>query len=251
MTIEFRPVANGIHEVLLQRPERMNALDTASKRALGDIWQAANDDPAVKVLIVRGAGDRAFCAGSDIKEMQATGTMVDTDTLMRAIPGIGVELNKPVIAALHGFTVGMGLTLAIHCDFRIAAATGKIGFPETQHGMLSGVSALTLPGIVGEARALDLMLTARMLTPQQALDIGLVDQVVPDSWQAALELADRLVANSAAAMAQTKHLILLDRRRRIREHAAAIDAARVAILESKEFGDVVNHTPGAGRVRDN
>ncbi|WP_420224142.1 enoyl-CoA hydratase/isomerase family protein [Pigmentiphaga litoralis] len=95
------------------------------------------------------------------------------------------------------------------------------------------------------------MLTARMLTPQQALAIGLVDQVVPDSWQAALQLADMLVANSAAAMAQTKHLILLDRRRRIREHAAAIDAARLAILDSKEFGDVVNHTPGAGRVRGN
>ena len=249
MTIEFRPVANGIFEVLLQRPERMNALDIASKRALGDVWQAANNDPAVKVLIVRGAGDRAFCAGSDIKEMQATGSMVDTDTLMRAIPGVGVELNKPVIAAMHGFTVGMGLTLAIHCDFRIAAATGKIGFPETQHGMLSGVSALTLPGIVGEAKALDLMLTARMLTPQQALAMGLVDQVVPDSWQAALELADLLVANSAAAMAQTKHLILLDRRRRIREHAAAIDAARLAILASDEFVDVVNQTPGAGRVR--
>lgn len=250
MSIEFRPVADGIHEVLLNRPERMNALDVASKRVLGEIWQAASDDPAVKVLIVRGAGDRAFCAGSDIKEMQETGTMVDTDTLMRAIPGVGVELNKPVIAALHGFTVGMGLTVAIHCDFRIAAATGKIGFPETQHGMLSGVSAVTLPGIIGEAKALDLMLTARMLTPQQALDIGLVDQVVPDSWEAALKLAELLAANSTAAIAQTKHLILLDRRRRIREHAAAIDAARLAILESEEFDDVVNHKPGAGRVRN-
>lgn len=249
MSIDYRPLENGIHEVVINRPERMNALDTASKRELGRIWQEAAADPAVSVLVLRGAGERAFCAGSDIKEMQETGTMVDTETLMRAIPGIGVELNKPVIAALQGFTIGMGLTMAIHSDFRISAQTGKLGFPETQHGMLSGVSAITLPGIVGEPKALDLMLTARMIGPDEALRIGLVDQVVPDSFQAALELARRLFANSDAAIAQTKHLILLDRRRRIREHAAAIDKARVAILESKEFADVVDHKPGAGRVR--
>ncbi len=249
MSIDYRPLENGIHEVVINRPERMNALDTASKRELGRIWQEAAGDPAVSVLVLRGAGDRAFCAGSDIKEMQETGTMVDTETLMRAIPGIGIELNKPVIAALQGFTIGMGLTMAIHSDFRISARTGKIGFPETQHGMLSGVSAITLPGIVGEPKALDLMLTARMIGPEEALHIGLVDQVVPDSFEAAMELARKLHANSDAAIAQTKHLILLDRRRRIREHAAAIDQARLAILESKEFADVVDHKPGAGRVR--
>ena len=81
---------------------------------------------------------------------------------MRAIPGVGIELNKPVIAALHGFTIGFGLTLAIHCDFRIAAPGSRFGFPEVQHGMISGISAITLPGLVGEPVALDLMLSGRM-----------------------------------------------------------------------------------------
>jgi enoyl-CoA hydratase len=249
MSIDFQPIESGIYEVVINRPERMNALDVASKRELGRIWQQAAADPAVSVLVLRGAGDRAFCAGSDIKEMQETGTMVDTETLMRAIPGVGVELDKPVIAALQGFTIGMGLTMAIHSDFRIAAATGKLGFPETQHGMLSGISAITLPGIVGEPRALDLMLSARLIDPAEALRIGLVDKVVADSLHEALALARLLAANSASAIAQTKHLILLERRRRIREHAAAVDAARQAVLDSKEFADVVDRKPGAGRVR--
>ncbi|MBN9475888.1 MAG: hydratase [Bordetella sp. SCN 67-23] len=249
MGIDYRPLEGGIHEIVINRPERMNALDVPAKRELGRIWRDAAQDPSVSVLVLRGAGEKAFCAGSDIKEMQATGTMVDTRTLMDAIPGIGVELHKPVVAALHGFTIGMGLTLAIHADFRIAAETGKLGFPEVQHGMLSGVSAVTLPGLVGEPRALDLMLTARLIEPREALRIGLVDEVVPDSVAAAMALARRIASNSAAAVAQTKRLILLERRRRARDHAAAIDDARLAILESKEFGDVVAHKPGAGRIR--
>lgn len=249
MGIDYRPLEGGIHEIVINRPERMNALDVPAKRELGRIWRDAAQDPSVSVLVLRGAGEKAFCAGSDIKEMQATGTMVDTRTLMEAIPGIGVELHKPVVAALHGFTIGMGLTLAIHADFRIAAETGKLGFPEVQHGMLSGVSAVTLPGLVGEPRALDLMLTARLIEPREALRIGLVDEVVSDSLAAAMALARRIASNSAAAVAQTKRLILLERRRRARDHAAVIDDARLAILESKEFGDVVAHKPGAGRIR--
>src|SRR6202007_2668794 len=108
------------------------------------------------------------------------GQMVDTDLLLRAIPGGAAELNKPIVAALQGFTIGMGLTLAIHCDFRIAAAGTRLGCPEVQHGMISGVSAVTLPGLIGEAAALDLMLSGRTIGADEAKRIGLVHEIAAD-----------------------------------------------------------------------
>src|SRR5581483_9907209 len=121
MSILHEMAADGIMVVTLNRAEKLNALDIPSKQQLGALWKQAATDSAVRVVVLRGAGPKAFCAGSDIKEIQRTGKMVDTETLMNAIPGVGIELHKPVIAALHGFTIGMGLTLAIHSDFRIAA----------------------------------------------------------------------------------------------------------------------------------
>jgi enoyl-CoA hydratase len=253
MGIEFHLLEQGIGHVLLNRPERMNALDIPAKQALGRIWAEAAADPACKALIISGAGEKAFCAGSDIKEMQATGGMVDTATLMNAIPGIGIVLEKPVIAALHGYTVGMGLTLAIHCDFRVAADNARFAFPEAKHGMLSGVSAVTLPGIVGEAAALDIMLSGRILEAQEALRLGLVQRLAGGdtaaaAFAAALGLARVLVGNSPLAMQLTKRLVLAERRRKVLEHAALIDVARIAVTGSTEFADVVNRNEGAGRM---
>jgi enoyl-CoA hydratase len=168
---------------------------------------------------------------------------------MRAIPGVGVELDKPVLAALHGFTVGFGLTLAIHCDWRLAAPASRMGFPEVQHGMLSGVSAITLPGIVGEPAALDLMLTGRLIDAEEALKIGLVHRLADDPFQEAMALARQLASNSPRAVALTKQLVLAERKRRIREIAPEIDRARLAVTDSDEYADVVKNKPGTGRAR--
>lgn len=253
MSIDFSISADGIGHVLINRPERMNALDVPAKQALGRIWQEASDDPGCKVIVVSGAGEKAFCAGSDIKEMQSTGKMVDTDTLMNAIPGIGVALEKPVVAALHGFTVGMGMTVAIHCDFRIASRAARFAFPEARHGMLSGVSAVTLPGLVGESVALDIMLSGRIIDGAQALRLGLVNELVEgagssDVLAAAKAFAAKLIANSGLAMGLTKRLILLDRRRKVLEFAKDIDDARLQVTSSTEFSDVVERKEGAGRM---
>lgn len=244
---EIRP--DGIMVITLDRPDRMNALDVPAKERLGELWATAALDADVRVIIIRGAGERAFCAGSDIKEIQRTGKMVTTDILMNAIPGVGTVLNKPTIAAMHGFTVGMGLTLAIHCDFRIAQAGSRMGFPEVQHGMISGISAVTLPGIVGEPVALDLMLTGRLVDDAEALQLGLVHAVVPEAMEAALIRAKLLASNSSKAVALTKHLILADRRHRIMRHAEEVDAARIAVTQSDEYVHVVQQKPGTGRAR--
>ncbi|HZP76414.1 MAG TPA: enoyl-CoA hydratase/isomerase family protein [Pseudolabrys sp.] len=240
---------DGVMVVTLDRPERLNALDVPSKQRLGELWQSAADDARVRVIILRGAGERAFCAGSDIKEIQRTGVMVTTEILMRAIPGVGVALDKPVIAALHGFTVGFGLTLAIHCDYRIAAQGTRFSFPEVQHGMISGVSAITLPGIIGESAALDLMLSGRMIDTQEALAMRLINRVAVDPYAEARTLAQTLAKNSPDAVALTKELILADRRKRIAEFAGLIDRARAGVTKSPEYKDVVSQRPGAGRAR--
>jgi enoyl-CoA hydratase len=241
--------SDGIMVVTLNRPDRLNALDVPSKEQLAEIWRYAAGDPHVRVIVLRGAGEKAFCAGSDIKEIQRTGTMVSTDTLMQAIPGVGVELDKPVVAALHGFAIGFGLTLAIHCDFRIAATGSRLGFPEVQHGMISGISAITLPGIVGEPVALDLMLSGRIIDASEALSCGLVHRVVPDVHEEALSLARGLASNSPKAVGLTKQLVLAERRRKILEFAAQVDRARSAVTESAEYRNVVEQRQGAGRVR--
>jgi len=249
MSILHEMMSDGIMVVTLNRPDRLNALDAPSKEQLADIWDAAATDPQIRVIILRGAGEKAFCSGSDVKEIQRTGAMVTTDILMRAIPGVGIELNKPVIAALHGFTIGMGLTLAIHCDFRIAAVGSRLGFPEVQHGMISGISAITLPGIVGEPVALDLMLSGRLIDASEALACGLVHRVAPDSYEAALSIAQTLSRNSLEAVALTKQLVLADRHKRILEFAAEVDRARTKVTGSPEYRDLIEKKPKAERRR--
>ena len=174
--------------------------------------------------------------------------MVTTDILMQAIPGIGTQLDKPVIAALHGFTIGMGLTLAIHCDFRFAAADLHLGFPEVQHGMISGISAITLPGIVGESVALDLMLSGRLIDAAEALACGLLHRVVPDAHDAALSFARTLSRNSSKAVALTKQLILADRRKRILEFAGHVNRARSKVTDSTEYRALVQKSLETGRA---
>jgi enoyl-CoA hydratase len=249
MSILHEMISDGIMVVTLNRPDKLNALDVPSKERLANIWSDAATDPQIRVIVLRGAGEKAFCSGSDVKEIQRTGAMVSTDTLMRAIPGVGIELNKPVIAALHGFTIGMGLTLAIHCDFRIAAVGSRLGFPEVQHGMISGISAITMPGIVGESVALDLMLTGRLIDASEALACGLVHRVVPDSYEAAFSFAQILSRNSPKAVALTKQLVLADRRKRILEFAAQVDRARSQVTGSPEYRDLIEKIPKTVRGR--
>jgi enoyl-CoA hydratase/carnithine racemase len=139
MSVLLEKRSNGVAVVTLNRPQVLNALDVPAKERLGSIWQDIADDPDVRVAILTGAGEKAFCAGSDIKEINRTGRMVTTETLLHAIPGVGVPLVKPVIAALHGYCIGMGMTLALHCDLRLAANNAVLGYPEVRHGMISAM----------------------------------------------------------------------------------------------------------------
>jgi enoyl-CoA hydratase/carnithine racemase len=221
MSVLLEKRANGVAIVTLNRPHVLNALDVPAKERLGAIWQEISEDPAVHVAVLAGAGEKAFCAGSDIKEINRTGRMVSTETLLRAIPGVGIPLNKPVIAALHGYCVGMGMTLALHCDLRIAAKNTVLGYPEVKHGMISAVSAIHLPQVIPSARAMEMMLLARNMTAEQAMHVGLVNAVVDDALAEAEAWAATIAGYPPAAVQATKRLAMFSRN--------AADAERVEI----------------------
>jgi enoyl-CoA hydratase/carnithine racemase len=166
----------------LDRPERMNALSRDTLLALGRLGRELAADPEVRAIVLTGAGDKAFCAGADLKERQGF-----SDDDVRAQVGLyRTELAaldrspKPVVAALNGVAFGGGLELALVCDLRVAVPEAKVGLPETTLGIIPGAGGTQrLPRIVGEARAKEMILLGRRLTAQEALAWGLVNRVSP------------------------------------------------------------------------
>jgi enoyl-CoA hydratase/carnithine racemase len=232
MSVLLEKRANGVAVVTINRPQALNALDVPAKERLGAIWQEIASDPQVRVVVLCGAPGKAFCAGSDIKEISRTGRMVTTETLIRAIPGVGVPLDKPVIAALHGYCIGMGMTLALHCDLRLAARGTVLGYPEVKHGMISGVSALRLPQVMPAAQAMELLLMARNITADEALRMGFLNAVVDDVHAEAEKWAATIAGYSPAAVQATKRLATFPRRLSAAEHAE-VEAGR-AFVETKD-----------------
>lgn len=231
MSVLLEKRSNGVAWVTIDRPHVLNALDIPAKERLAGIWQEVADDGSVRVAVLTGAGQKAFCTGSDIKEINRTGRMVSTETLLLALPGVGIPLMKPVIAAMHGYCIGMGMSLAIHCDLRLAAGNTVIGYPEVKHGMISAVSAIRLPEIIARARAMEMLLMARNINAQEAERIGLVNAVVDDVHAEAEKWASVLSGYSSAALQATKRLALFSRRSMEAERAEV--AAVRAWIESQ------------------
>lgn len=234
MDVELEKRADGVAVVTLNRPRVLNALDVPAKERLGAIWSELAQDDAIRAIVLCGAGEKAFCAGSDMKEMQRTGRMVSTPTLLRAIPGVGVALDKPVIAALHGHALGMGLTLALHCDLRVAQSDAKLAFPEVARGMISGVSALRLADIVGPGKAMEYLLLGQTIALPEACAVGLVNAIVADARAAADEWARAIARSPLAAIRATKRLATF-RRRLTDEEEALIEEMRDRVERGGDF----------------
>lgn len=232
MSILLDKRANGVAIVTINRPQVLNALDVPAKERLAEIWQEISEDSSVRVAVLTGAGEKAFCAGSDIKEINRTGQMVSTETLLRAIPGVGIPLVKPVIAALHGYCIGMGMTLALHCDLRIAARSAVIGWPEVKHGMISAVSAIRLPQVIPSACALELLLLGRNISADEGLRMGLVNAVVDDVHAEAAAWAATIAGYPPAAVQATKRLSLFSRRA-LEAERAEIETVR-GLVEARD-----------------
>lgn len=204
--------------VTLNRPESLNSLDDELNGELGAIWQNFADDPSVDVAILTGAG-RAFCAGADLKTfIPKWEHATPLDARRNAEMGIGGGITrgrhriyKPIIAAINGPAIGGGLELALASDIRIAADSAKFGVFEVRFGLHQGDGGLVrLAAIAGMAVALDLSLTGREISAEEALRLGLVTKVVPADqvMAAAEEYARKILANSQQAVRSAKETLI-------------------------------------------
>jgi enoyl-CoA hydratase len=191
-------VDERVATVTLNRPKVLNALNAAMLRELGEVFAVLGSDDAVRVVLLRGEGGKAFAAGADIGELAqadaATGRQM-AESAQRVFRRIET-LGKPVIACIDGFALGGGCELAMACTLRLASETARLGQPEIKLGLIPGYGgSQRLPRLVGQGAALKMLLTGTMVDAAQALRIGLVDEVVPvDSLTGrATELA-RLIA---------------------------------------------------------
>jgi enoyl-CoA hydratase/carnithine racemase len=182
--------------VTLDRPERLNAYDVAMRDDLFAVLGAVDVDPEMRALVLRGAG-RAFSTGGDLDEFGSAPSPVIARAVrfQRDVWGRLLALRAATVAAVHGWTVGGGMEMALLCDVRVAATDARLALPETGLGMIPGVAGTqTLPRAVGLARALDVTLTGRQLDARAAAHMGLVHRVVPRRRldATALALARRL-----------------------------------------------------------
>ena len=174
-------VKDQVARVTLNRPQVLNALNTQVFNELETVFSSLAADPAVRVILLTGAGEKAFAAGADIKELAATDA---TAGEAKARRGQGVfrlieTCGKPVIACINGFALGGGCELAMACTMRLASETARLGQPEVKLGLIPGYGGTQrLPRLVGQPMALKLLLTGEMINAAEALRIGLVDEVL-------------------------------------------------------------------------
>ena len=170
--------------VTIDRPERMNALSWATVQQLGEIGRELAQDPLLRVCVLTGAGEKAFSAGADLKERQgmSRGQVREMLSAYRSELGWLGKSEFVSVAAINGVALGGGLELALSCDLRIAAPGALLGLPETGLGIIPGAGGTQrMARLIGESRALDLVLTGRRIDANEALALGLVNRLAPSA----------------------------------------------------------------------
>ncbi len=165
----------------LNRPNALNAYSVRMRDDLYEVLSAVRADDEVRVAVLKGAGEKAFCAGADLTEFLTAPSVVRARRIrgVRDLWGLFLKIPQPLIAALHGYVLGSGLEIALFCDLRIAADDAVFGLPEVGLGIIPGAGATqTLPRVAGLSRCLDMLLTGRRLNAGEAHQYGLVTRVV-------------------------------------------------------------------------
>ncbi len=211
MTVSLRREGQ-IGILTIERPDVFNCLNLETLRTMREHIAKLAFDKEIRAVVVTGAGEKAFCAGADLKERR-TMSELQVQEFIRTIRDTFTELerlNKPVIAAINGAAFGGGTELALACDLRVMSESAQMGLTETSLGIIPGAGGTQrLPRIVGKAKAKELIFTARRISAQEALSIGLVNRVVPADqvMNAACELAEEIAQNAPLALAQAKMAI--------------------------------------------
>ena len=196
---------NGIAHVTINRPDKLNALNQKVMQELQECFQDIEKDNEVRVVILTGAGERAFVGGADINELAVQTPVEGKETSVRGqeILDFIEHLGKPVIAAINGFALGGGCELAMACTLRIASENARLGQPEVKLGLIPGYAGTQrLPRLVGKGRALEMLLSGDPISASEAYGMGLVNQVVPaqDLIATAEKLAQKITANAPLAV---------------------------------------------------
>jgi enoyl-CoA hydratase/carnithine racemase len=203
-------VEDGVAVATLDRPDRRNAFTGAMGESLGRVYRRCDEDDAVRAVVVTGAGD-AFCVGADLSPAGETFAAPTGPFRSSPVQPPAFAVRKPVLAAVNGHAIGIGLSLAMQCDLRIFALGAKYGFVHVRRGVIPDAhSHWTVPRAVGFARAADLLLTGRQFGAEEAVTMGLATQAVPpdEVLATALGVARDLAVNTAPlSVAITKALL--------------------------------------------
>jgi enoyl-CoA hydratase/carnithine racemase len=223
---------NAIGYVTINRPEKLNALNRTVMEELFGCFQNLQKDDEVRVVILTGAGEKAFVAGADINDLAAQTPMEGKETSRRGQKVLDLieNLGKPVIAAINGYALGGGCELAMACTLRVAAENVRLGQPEVKLGLIPGYAGTQrLPRLVGKCRALEMILTGELVTAQEAHRAGLVNQVVPapELLATAEKLAEKIIANAPLAVKFALEAV---------NHGMEMSEAEGQFLEATLFG---------------
>ncbi len=230
----------GIATVTLNRPDRYNALGSQIVNELGAAIEEIEGSGDVRVVVLTGAGERAFCSGVDLKERAE----MDADARWshnRALNAFAerlAHLQAPTIAVLNGLAFGGGLEISLACDFRIAAEDATFALPEVGIGIVPGAGGTQrLPRLVGSTKAKELILTGRRINAEAALEMGLVSRVVPAGSlpEEARALAEEIAANSPLALAYAKAAVDLASETTMEQGLRYETAAIRATLSSEDY----------------
>jgi E-phenylitaconyl-CoA hydratase len=232
-----------IAHITLNRPEVLNVFNLAMHERLREIWLDFREDDEVWVAVVTGAGDRAFSAGQDVRQIGAQRAERAQRTFWENWFGgeiqEGLEVWKPIVAAVNGYCLGEGLTFVMACDLRIASERASFAFPEVTLALPTIVGAIRAPRLVGLGNALELLLTGDRIDAQRALQMGLVHRVVPhDRVKAEAEgLAERLCRNGPVALRCTKEAAIRGLDLPFAEAVRMGEALRRLALQSEDVAE--------------
>jgi enoyl-CoA hydratase/carnithine racemase len=209
MSLRFE-VDEGIATLTLDRPEALNAMDSGTYVEVTEALRKIEAESDIRLGIITGTGERAFSAGADLREMHGHEDEGDWATWKPDRWDFGVRTSKPMLAAVHGYTLAGGMELALACDLRIAAEDAIFGAPEVKWNLLHGYGALRLPSLIGLSNAMRLLLTGDMIDAAEAHRIGLVAEIVPRDqlMSRTHEVAASILENADEAVRMTKELAL-------------------------------------------
>jgi enoyl-CoA hydratase/carnithine racemase len=211
-TVIFKKIGS-IAYITLNRPNVLNVYNTKMRDELYQVLSAIKDDDEIRAVVLKGAGERAFCAGADLSEFLTAPTPIIARQVRweRDLWGLFLNCPSPIIAALHGYVLGDGIEMALCCDIRIASDDAQFGLPELGLGIIPAAGGTqTLPRIVGQAKALEMIYTGNRINAKEAYAIGLVNRVVPnnDLYPTASAIANQIARVDPRVISSIKYAVI-------------------------------------------